>query len=212
MLLSQIFWQMVISLFKRCAVYTGRTMQINNIDLDLTSIYKISHECRTGVCDRQYNCCANYEVCIDTNELEIIVNHLPLAAKYAKHLLSESGFANVFDETEDGFFSIDKDEEGLCVFAYQTKDNHFLCSLHTVALDLDTSPHLLKPKCCSLWPLALSTEQPLCLTLDDEAFLFPCNKVRDDKKDLYPAIETIISTIFGDHFFNELLEKGKQRF
>ena len=67
-------------------------------------------------------------------------------------------------------------------------------------------PEEVKPRGCVLWPLALSEDKPLSLSVDSEAFLFPCNKKRKGASTLAPGIADIIKKLFGSAFLNKVNE------
>ncbi len=116
-------------------------------------------------------------------------------------------YINVFEKIETDLFSIDDDDFGVCVFAYRGGKEETLCSLHSTAIEMDYQPEEVKPKDCVLWPLALSEGAPLCLTIDDDAFLFPCNRSRaTEAAVLDPGIASIIKTLYGNDFLEEINE------
>lgn len=130
-------------------------------------------------------------------EMKTIIGALPLAAKYCPGLKDARGFDNVFDEVECGLFAIDTHEDGLCVFAYRAKSG-IRCSLHSVALQLGKSPHLLKPAACMLWPLVLREPPQAALSICDDALRFPCNKPNKAKKGaISPEILDSIEKLLG---------------
>jgi hypothetical protein len=118
-------------------------------------------------------CCASYEVCVTTAEVKRIVKFLPQAARYCPHLLTTGGYDNVFEQEEPGLFSIDTNEDGLCLFAYWSQGRTH-CSLHTVAMTLGLPLEQVKPKVCLLWPMHFSDGDEV-LSMINDAFLFACN-------------------------------------
>lgn len=173
---------------------------INGIQVDIASLLSISHKCVPGVCSRNMCCCSRYEICIDDRELERITAYIPAASELAHDLRCESGFENIFDETEDDLYSIDTDEDDLCVFAYSGVKNSVLCSLHTVALALELPPGEVKPLSCATWPLAVSYNKPHILSVAEDAFDFPCN-TKKTKSLLDYGIAGIIKDVYGEEFF-----------
>jgi hypothetical protein len=107
--------------------------------------------------------------------MKTIIGALPLAARYCPGLENEDGFENIFDEVERGVFAIDTHENGLCVFAYQCHSG-IRCALHSAALEIGLSPHLLKPSSCTLWPLVMRSPPDAALSICDDALQFPCNR------------------------------------
>jgi len=116
-----------------------------------------------------------HEVCVNAHEMKTISGALPLAAKHCPSLKDVNGYDNVFDEVERGLFAIDTHENGLCVFAYHVRSK-IRCSLHSVALQIGMSPHLIKPSACTLWPLVLRESPDAVLSICDDALQFPCNR------------------------------------
>ena len=169
----------------------------------MEAIYSITHECNPDLCKGSTCCCSCYEICVDNNEIETITDWLPEAAKYSTYLNTDSGFDNVFDQIKKDQYAIDTADKGLCVFAYINPDKKTFCSLHSAALKYDIPPHKVKPKPCTLWPLALTEDYPLVLSTDDDALSFPCN-IRRNENTLCNSIEDIISQIFGEDFLVKL--------
>jgi len=146
--------------------------QRSSVEVDVESILSLENRC-PGCARGQKCCCSSYEVCVTAAEMKRIIRYMPEAAKYCPHLLAEGGYDNVFEEEEHGLFSIDTTEDGLCVFAYWSK-NRTYCSLHTVATALDLPLQQVKPKVCMLWPLHFSDGDEV-LALISDAFEFSCN-------------------------------------
>ncbi len=187
---------------------TDRIELINGIQVDMASLYSISHKCAPGVCSSDMCCCSRYEICIDDGEMERIISYIPAASEWTDELRSESGFENVFDETEDGLYAIDTDENDLCVFAYSGVKNSILCSLHTAAMGLELPPGEVKPIACATWPLAVSYNRPHILSVAEDAFNFPCN-VNNTDSGLDPGIVFIIKDVFGEEFLQAIEEASR---
>lgn len=179
-------------------------MTLPSLPKNLLPIIQLEHHCdlcRTGTkC-----CCASFDVCITEKEVEQIVGVLPLAAKYVPHILDENGeMENMFDEEEDGLFSIDTHEDGLCVFAYHKK-GETRCALHSVALDLKVPVKSVKPLVCMLWPLAISDDSNPTVDVDAYAFDFHCNHKQPPKSaKLSPAIQETLQSLWGDEMMNAI--------
>ena len=72
---------------------------------------------------------------------------------------------------------------------------------------MDCQPEDVKPKDCMLWPLALSGGDPLCLTIDNDAFSFPCNRLQSNEASTVDTeIASIIKALYGDAFLKEMNE------
>ncbi|MBN2318690.1 MAG: hypothetical protein JXR49_06420 [Acidobacteria bacterium] len=123
---------------------------------------------------------------------------MPAASRYAPRLGSDGSLENIFEEDEDGSFVVDTDGDGLCSFAFGDRKSGILCSLHSVALDRKIPYSKTKPMSCVLWPLAITEDLPLQLSIADDAFSFPCNTRRKEPgKSLDPNIAQTIQNIFG---------------
>lgn len=145
------------------------------IGVDLKALCSIDHEC-VGCSDITKTCCAKYDVTVNEEELNRILPVLPEAAELCPHLKTDEGYANVFEETEDGLYSIDTHDNGLCVFAH-VSNGLIRCSLHTVETNLGLPKGSVKPGVCILWPLTFS-EEGNALTLHDDALGCECSQPR----------------------------------
>ncbi len=143
--------------------------------MDVEALLRLENNCN-GCARGDKCCCSSYEVCVTTAEIRRIIKVLPEAAKFCPHLLTTGGYDNVFEEEEPGLYSIDTNEDGLCLFAYWSEGRTH-CSLHTVALTLRLPLEEVKPKVCLLWPLHFSDGDEV-LSLISDAFEFRCNTRR----------------------------------
>ena len=182
----------------------GRLEEINGIKVDIESLRAIRHECVPGSCRREESCCSRYEVRIGSQELQTIVDYLPLAAEFVPYLRLDLVADNLFVNIGDDLFAIGRNEAGFCSFAYD-KDEKIFCALHSVALQLDIPVINIKPRCCILWPLFITKDNPPHLTVDKDAFIFPCNTDRKVvNEDINSSIINIIRDFFGNPFWNTL--------
>ncbi len=170
--------------------------QRSSVDVDVESLLSLENRC--GGCVRgQKCCCSSYEVCVTTAEMKRIIKYLPEAARYCPHLLTIGGYDNVFDEEEPGLLSIDKQDDGLCVFGYWSRGRTH-CSLHTVALELGLPLEEVKPKVCLLWPLHFSDGDEVLAMIDD-AFLFSCNiRKAPGSRSLSPGFAEALDRVYGE--------------
>jgi hypothetical protein len=191
----------------------NRTVSIGTVDVDIESILSIAHQCIPGRCSRQACCCSQYEICLADSEVTRIVGYLPEASRYADVAEEGDAYENYFEEIEPGLFAIDMQDDGLCSFAYVNDDDHVLCSLHSAALELSLSPHRVKPESCVTWPLAISEDKPVTLSVADDALRFPCNRKRGKGRlsIIDPNIAAIIRDIYGVLFLKELEEAVRQQ-
>jgi hypothetical protein len=167
----------------------------NPVGVDLKAIRTIDHEC-VGCPTVAKSCCAKYDVCVTDAELQRIIPFLPEISKLCPHLKTEEGYANVFEEAEKGFHSIDTHEDGLCVFAHMA-DGLIRCSLHTVEKNLGLPLGSVKPSVCILFPL---TFEGNTLTLHDDALGCDCSSPRKKPSNLVSP--DLLATI--RHFGGEI--------
>jgi hypothetical protein len=172
-----------------------RPQQRASVEVDVESLLSLENRC-TGCAGGERCCCSSYEVCVTSAEIKRIIRVLPEAAKLCPHLLTADGYDNVFEEEEHGLFSIDTDEDGLCVFAYRL-DGRTHCSLHTVALTLDLPLEQVKPKVCILWPMHFSDGDEVLAGIND-AFRFACNiRKPPGSRSLSPGFTEALERVYG---------------
>lgn len=186
----------------------GQRIMVDNIRVDVPALMSIRHRCRPEICRDTKHCCSCFQIHVDEKELETIVGFLPLVQRYKPSISDDKGYANVFEEAEEGCFIIDADEDDQCVFAYKTAARETLCALHSAAIDLGLQPVDVKPKCCSLWPLALSAGPSPVLSVNARFAAFPCNQRREAANDIDDGIKEAIRIYFGESFLAELLSKA----
>jgi len=169
--------------------------QRSSVDVDVESLLSLENRCN-GCARGEKCCCSSYEVCVTTAEMKRIIRFLPEAAKFCPHLLTVGGYDNVFEEEEPGLFSIDTNDDGLCLFAYWSEGRTH-CSLHTVALTLGLPLEQVKPKVCMLWPLHFSDGDEVLAMIND-AFLFNCNiRKTPGSRSLSPGFVEAIEMVYG---------------
>ncbi len=166
------------------------------VQVDLASLYAIDHACQ-GCTKDEKCCCATYEVCVTTREMNRIIGLLPELARLCPHLGADEDYDNVFEEVEPGLFAIDTTEEGLCLFAYVSRGK-LRCSLHTVGLNLGIPLDHAKPKACLLWPMTFSEGEEL-LSLTGDALSFFCNSRKGRlSRSLCPSFVEAIELVYGE--------------
>lgn len=190
-----------------CKAGREQTIMVGNIRVDVPALMSIQHRCQPGVCKEVPSCCSCFQIHVDEKELETIVGFLPLAEKYTASIGSAQEYDNVFDEAEDGYFIIDVDENEKCVFAYSPPTGETLCSLHSAALDIGLLPVDVKPRCCSLWPLALAEGPEPVLSVNAQFASFPCNRKKPVQEGIDDNVQEMIRVYFGESFLSELLAK-----
>jgi len=181
------------------------------MEIDLESLFSITHRCVPGKCTKAHCCCATYEIAVGHDEIARIIGHMPAASRYAPCLGDGDSLENIFEEDTDGSFIVDTDEDGLCAFAYRDRKRRIFCSLHSVAQDLKLPHHKTKPLSCVLWPLALSEDRPLQLSIVEDAFDFPCNFSRKNPlRSLDPNIAQTIRDIFGEKILTAIMKSASR--
>ncbi len=186
--------------------------QRSSVEVDVESLVGLENHC-DGCAGGGKCCCSSYEVCATTAELKRIIKVLPEAARYCPHLLTAGGYDNVFEEEEPGLFSIDTDEDGLCLFAYRS-EHRVHCSLHTVAVELGLPLEQVKPKVCMLWPMHFSDGDEV-LGMINDAFLFSCNaRKAPGSRSLSPGFVETIELVYGEGCGSQVkraAENGERR-
>jgi hypothetical protein len=172
---------------------------IGGYRVDTEAIQQLAYHCDPGICRDTTSCCACYEITVAPGELSRIIGMMPWAEAYVPDLRS----AHPFDDSEDGTFAIDTDEKGRCLFAYRDINGRKLCSLHSAASEIGKDPYACKPSSCSLWPLALSEDEPPWLTVMSDAYGFPCCRQRREPG-LDPGTAEHVRRQFGADFLAEL--------
>jgi hypothetical protein len=166
------------------------------VEVDVESLLSVENRC-DGCARGERCCCSSYEVCVTAAEVKRIIKVLPEAARFCPHLLTTGGYDNVFEEEEPGLFSIDTDENGLCLFAYRSH-GRIQCSLHTVAVTLGLPLEEVKPKVCLLWPMHFSDGDEV-LALISDAFLFNCNaRKAPGSRTLSPGFAEALDLVYGE--------------
>jgi len=179
-------------------------LTIKGIRVDVDALLKLKHYCDPELCKHTVSCCRCYEVCVTRKEMGRAIGLMKHAANYARRL-RKPGFENPFDRVEPGLYAIDTHEDESCVFAYRQRSGKTYCSLHSASLDLGLDPYAMKPQPCTLWPLALSEDEPPVLSVQSGVKRFPCIWLRSrPAKKLYPDIAETIRVLFGASFLAEL--------
>lgn len=174
-------------------------VRIRGVRVDIEAIARLAHRCDPSRCTHAKTCCATYDVRVEPHEEKTITGILPLAAKYQPAIRDADGYAEVFDEDDDGT-SLATHDDGRCVFAFRGSDRGVRCALHAAALEAGADPYRTKPMPCALWPLALSEGPDPILTVMAGSRSFPCNRSRGLKPSIHPGVAEILSTCFGGDF------------
>ncbi len=170
--------------------------QRSSVEVDVESLLLLENRCN-GCAKGERCCCSSYEVCVTTAEMKRIIKVLPEAARFSPHLLTARGYDNLFEQEEPGLFSIDTDDDGLCLFAYWSH-GRIHCSLHTAAVMLGLPLEQVKPKVCLLWPMHFS-EGDEVLAMINDAFLFSCNaRKAPGSRCLSPGFVEALERVYGE--------------
>jgi hypothetical protein len=171
-------------------------LQRRSVEVDIEALLLIENHCE-GCAKGDKCCCSSYEVCITEEEVKRIIRCMPEAARFCPWLLTEGGYDNVFEPEEHGLFSIETNDDGLCVFAYWS-GNRTHCSLHTVALTLGLPLEKVKPKVCLLWPMHFSDGDEV-LGMINDAFRFACNiRIAPGSRSMSPGFVEAIERVYGE--------------
>lgn len=179
-------------------------LRIGGVLVDIRAVMSVEHACAPGRCSRRTCCCAKYKVWLDREEVTRIAGMLPQAALFARHLQTESGLDNPFEELNARTYALGTDEDGLCRLAYVDADGCVRCSIHAAAENLGLDPLEVKPMSCALWPLTLDGGRPRMLSVQGDAHSFPCNRVRSSEANLDSGIAAILQSVFGGAFVQQL--------
>ena len=179
---------------------------IDGIIIDLLALLSINYLCDPALCNGMKSCCASYDVCITEKDIIKIIPYFPQASIYAPQIKEdEGGFSNLFEENDDGLFSMETDENFQCKLAWKNEAGDVLCSLHTHALKNNLSFYDTKPKSCCLWPLAESDPEEKSLCIDSDCLLFPCVKEKPVQDFiLNEELALIIENIYGLEFLAKI--------
>lgn len=176
---------------------------IDDMYVDLRSLRSIAHDCNPDLCADSVFCCEHYEIHVKADEVERVVSYSQLAAEFAGTISEDGDLDNVLDSEDDEDFVIDARDEDGCVFSFKDESisKGRLCSLHAAAMKVGTDPYKVKPSCCTLWPLALAGEEENVLTIQDDAFDFPCNRKREMvETGLDQGVKVILDKLYGAEF------------
>ena len=178
---------------------------IDGFMVDLLALLSIDYACDPALCKDTVSCCASYDVCISESDVIKIIPHFPQASIFAPAIKEGDDYGNLFDETEDGLFSLETNEDLQCKLAWKNDSGELLCSLHSHALKNNLSFYDTKPKSCCLWPLAESDSKPKCISIDSDSLKFPCvtKKTTQDYK-LNKELSLIIEKIYGSDFLEKV--------
>jgi len=178
--------------------------EVSGVRVDLRALGGLRHRCDPALCRESGSCCACHDVWIGDEEAERIREWLPQTARFAPHLEDAGADGDVLQRLGPDWHAIGRREDGLCSLAYPTDDGRVLCSLHSAAVSNGADPYALKPECCVLWPLSLTTSNPPVLSVQEGAFAFPCNRRREPDGTVDAGVAAIVQAVFGPEFLAAL--------
>ncbi len=177
-------------------------------NIDIEEIFSIRHSCEPKNCNG--SCCGCFDVVVDAEEVDRILDYLTLAAKYCKNLFDGDQFINPFEESDNGFFSLETLEDGVCVFFFSNDSGEGLCSLHVAALEIGVEPYEVKPLVCSLWPLAITNAKPYYISIDDASLEFECCHEQASNNELCPNVADIFKKVFGSKVLSQAMKRQRK--
>lgn len=177
---------------------------IEGMLVDLAALRSISHRFDPDRCGKSGCCCNRYEVGLEDGEMQRMLDWQPLAARFQPALL-QSEWDFPFDQDDEGRWVIETGEDASCPFAYQDLEGRTFCSVHSAALEQGKDPYRIKPRSCTLWPLAIADGEPPLLTLMEGVLDFPCNR-RKSSSGLSPGIAELLDKVFGATFLERVQE------
>lgn len=179
---------------------------IQGILVDVPALMRLKHYCDPMLCRNKRYCCAQYEITLDKDDLTRAVGFQHEAAAFAPEVGEGGYFEDPYEETDDGRWSLDCDDEtDACAFSFRDKKGCGWCAIHAAALKHHLDPYQVKPKVCTMWPLALSEGNPVVLGIQDDVYMFPCTWKRGGRpRTLYPDIAENVEAAFGVEFRREL--------
>jgi hypothetical protein len=172
-------------------------MTVDGIEVDDEALFGLAHCCEPERHGSLCVCCRTYEVNVDRDEIPLLDGCVALAIADG---LVASEHANLFDEMDDGEMALDTDEEGQCLMAVPQPNGSCYCALHTMAMGHGLEPYTHKPRACTRWPVAASSDGK-ALRVTPDALEFPCNrKRRGHPKRLHQGIAEILDLLYGKPF------------
>jgi hypothetical protein len=179
---------------------------VGGLRIDIKALKRLAHRCDPYICKDRDSCCASYDIEVTRREASRVVGFLPEAARYAPRLRNGRSYLDPIEDMDDGPDVLATNEDGRCVLAYDNADGATLCSLHSAALDRGIPYAQVKPAPCCLWPLALSEDRPPMLTVQDDAYDFPCNSRRKAAAGLDTGVQEILREVFGENLLHKTLD------
>lgn len=185
-------------------------LKVEDYNVDIRAVTDLKYQCDPKLCRNQRCCCGVYDVWINAEEKKKISNCLPAVSNYPIENRGKrvSGFLRWIGAG----YILRKNKEKVCSLSYRTKDGQTLCSLHSIALDQNIPPIETKPRSCVLWPLSLSGQGDKTLSVQDDAYDFPC--CRTDQSTNFLGVESgtasLIKENLGERFLSILRRKLSQ--
>ena len=173
--------------------------------MDLDALMSVRHRCRPAACKDALCCCSSYDVEVSRREREMILSILPETTRFSPILNLDPDPPPLFKDIGKSAYLLGVDSREFCLLAYFGSQREPLCSLHSAAGALGLAPARYKPRCCSLWPLAIEPYEIPVLSLHPDALLYPCNQARDPSRTALDAgVADIIRSIWGRDFLEKV--------
>ncbi len=187
----------------------GLFLDVGDYQVDAEALMRLAYRCDPSRCRGLRSCCGVYDVWIDAEEKARLEKNLSLVFVRAG---KESGgkCVDTYLKWVGAGYVLQKNREGLCRLACRADDGRVLCALHSAALHAGIPPAQVKPRSCLLWPLALAGRGHRTVSVQQDAYDFPCNRRREDSlSHLDSGTVSLIRTNFGEEFVSILERRLK---
>ncbi len=185
-------------------------VEVQGYSVDVNAVTGLKYRCDPKSCRNRLCCCGVYDVWINAKEKEKISRCLPAASNYPVE--GRGNDVSDFLRWIGAGYILRKDKEQFCSLSYRTGDGQVRCSLHSIALDQNISPVEIKPRNCVLWPLSLSGKGEKTLSVQDDAYNFPCCRTAHTANCslIERGTACLIKENFGERFLSILRRKISQ--
>ena len=181
---------------------------VSGIQVDAQALKSVAHHCDPALCAKGQCCCDAYDIELTHSDRERVTQWFSDAASYSDRLPPDADLDMLLRRVPGVSGYLMKTVQGGCAFAYRQPDTGIRCALHTAALRAGAAPYRVKPYGCALWPLTLSSGKPPILSVQPDAFKFPCNRHRDpDTPGLDDGVVDTLRECLGETFLKSLLEQ-----
>ncbi len=180
-------------------------IEVENYLVDVEALIRLQYSCDPALCRDLKCCCAVYDVWINSEDKERLAGYLPYASAWTGREIKD--IYRCLRWAGAGYV-LRKDSNELCMLACRSEDGRVLCSLHLAALSQNLPPRLFKPASCTLWPLSLSGAGGRIVSVQQDAYSFPCcRRLRPGVPGLHPGTASLARVCFGESFLLKLEKK-----